>query len=85
MHIGNMGLAPSLGAATSTAPPYRTGGNLDNKRIGIGGEFAYLVITAIHLCGAGSTCRLLNAEATSAAEVSAPQQVQCSVVKQDAC
>lgn len=37
MHIGNMGLAPALGAATSTAPPYRTGGNLDNKRIGIGG------------------------------------------------
>ena len=38
MHIGNIGVAPALGAATSTAPPYRTGGNLDNKRIGIGGK-----------------------------------------------
>lgn len=37
MHIGNMGLAPAVGAAVTTGPPYRTGGNLDNKRIGIGG------------------------------------------------
>lgn len=37
MHIGNMGLAPAVGAAVTTGPPYRTGGNLDNKRIGVGG------------------------------------------------
>ena len=37
MHIGNMGLAPAVGAAVTTGPPFRTGGNLDNKRIGIGG------------------------------------------------
>lgn len=38
MHIGNMGLAPVTGAPIITAPPMRTGGNIDNKRIGIGGE-----------------------------------------------
>lgn len=38
LHIGNMGLAPAVGAAVLTAPPMRTGGNIDNKRIGIGGE-----------------------------------------------
>lgn len=37
MHIGNMGLAPAVGAPIITAPPGRTGGNIDNKRIGIGG------------------------------------------------
>ena len=37
MHIGNMGLAPVTGAPISTAPPLRSGGNIDNKRIGIGG------------------------------------------------
>lgn len=37
MHIGNMGLAPAVGAPLITAPPMRTGGNIDNKRIGIGG------------------------------------------------
>ena len=37
MHIGNMGLAPAVGAAVTTGPPFRTGGNIDNKRIGIGG------------------------------------------------
>lgn len=38
MHIGNMGLAPAVGAPIITAPPGRTGGNIDNKRIGIGGK-----------------------------------------------
>lgn len=37
MHIGNMGLAPAVGAPIITAPPGRVGGNVDNKRIGIGG------------------------------------------------
>ena len=45
MHIGNMGLAPAVGAAVTTGPPFRTGGNLDNKRIGIGGvAFAEIVL-----------------------------------------
>ena len=38
MHIGNMGLAPAVGAPIITSPPLRTGGNIDNKRIGIGGK-----------------------------------------------
>ncbi len=37
MHIGNIRLAPAVGAAVTTGPPFRTGGNLDNKRISIGG------------------------------------------------
>lgn len=37
MHIGNMGLAPAVGVPIITSPPGRTGGNIDNKRIGIGG------------------------------------------------
>lgn len=41
MHIGNMGLAPAVGAPIITAPPMRTGGNIDNKRIGIGGTTRY--------------------------------------------
>lgn len=40
MHIGNMGLAPVTGAPIITAPPMRSGGNIDNKRIGIGGKLA---------------------------------------------
>ncbi|KAK9786686.1 hypothetical protein WJX73_007705 [Symbiochloris irregularis] len=53
MHIGNMGLAPALGAATSTAPPYRTGGNLDNRRIGIGATMYYPVEVAGGLLSMG--------------------------------
>ena len=37
MHIGNIRLAPAVGAAVTTGPPFHTGGNLDNKRISIGG------------------------------------------------
>ncbi|KAK9814409.1 hypothetical protein WJX72_005468 [[Myrmecia] bisecta] len=43
MHIGNMGLAPAVGAPVITAPPMRTGGNLDDKRIGIGATMYYPV------------------------------------------
>ena len=38
MHIGNMGLAQATGVPIITSPPSRTGGNIDNKRIGIGGK-----------------------------------------------
>lgn len=38
MHIGNMGLAQASGVPIITSPPSRTGGNIDNKRIGIGGK-----------------------------------------------
>ena len=38
MHIGNMGVAPAVGAAVITGPPMRTGGNIDDRRIGIGGK-----------------------------------------------
>jgi acetamidase/formamidase len=43
MHIGNMGLAPKVGAPVITSPPMRTGGNIDNKRIGIGASMYYPV------------------------------------------
>lgn len=42
MHIGNMGLSPVVGAPIITAPPMRSGGNIDNKRIGIGGKLALI-------------------------------------------
>ena len=42
MHIGNMGLSPKTGGPLITAPPMRTGGNIDNKRIGIGGTVGSL-------------------------------------------
>lgn len=32
VHIGNMALAPKLGAPVITNPPMRTGGNVDNRR-----------------------------------------------------
>ena len=48
MHIGNMGLAPAIGAPIITAPPMRTGGNIDNKRIGIGGaSFSYYCLVSL--------------------------------------
>lgn len=43
MHIGNMGLAPKVGATVITSPPMRTGGNIDDKRIGIGASMYYPV------------------------------------------
>lgn len=43
MHIGNLALAPKLGATVTTSPPIRTGGNVDNRRIGIGATMFYPV------------------------------------------
>ncbi len=48
MHIGNMGLAPAVGAAVTTGPPLRTGGNIDNKRIGIGGMSLICLLGKMH-------------------------------------
>ncbi|KAL3145841.1 hypothetical protein ABBQ38_015213 [Trebouxia sp. C0009 RCD-2024] len=53
MHIGNMGLAPVTGAPIITAPPMRTGGNIDNKRIGIGATMYYPVEAAGALLSMG--------------------------------
>jgi len=58
MHIGNMGLAPAVGAAVTTGPPFRTGGNLDNKRIGIGGVASRK--TMLHCSSAQQTAMLLK-------------------------
>lgn len=35
-HIGNIGLAPKYGSTVDSVPPLVTGGNMDNRRIGIG-------------------------------------------------
>ncbi len=58
MHMGNMGLAPAVGAAVTTGPPFRTGGNLDNKRIGIGGVASGK--TVLRCCSAQQSTMLLN-------------------------
>ena len=36
MHVGCMGLAPASHAAVDSIPPMPSGGNLDDKRIGVG-------------------------------------------------
>eukprot|EP01025_Chloroclados_australasicus_P013595 TRINITY_DN163_c0_g1_i2.p1 TRINITY_DN163_c0_g1~~TRINITY_DN163_c0_g1_i2.p1 ORF type:complete len:479 (+),score=89.45 TRINITY_DN163_c0_g1_i2:146-1582(+) len=43
MHIGNMGLAPAWPVPVNSIPPLVTGGNIDNKRIGIGATMYYPV------------------------------------------
>lgn len=35
-HIGNIGLAPNYESPVTSVPPTRTGGNIDNRRIGAG-------------------------------------------------
>ena len=50
---GNMGLAPKVGATVITAPPMRTGGNIDDKRIGIGASMYYPVEVAGALLSMG--------------------------------
>lgn len=35
-HIGNIGLAPDTTMAVNSIPPMRSGGNMDNRRIGKG-------------------------------------------------
>ncbi|KAK9828765.1 hypothetical protein WJX72_001972 [[Myrmecia] bisecta] len=53
MHIGNMGLAPATGVPVITAPPMRSGGNLDDKRIGIGATMYYPIEVAGALLSMG--------------------------------
>ena len=36
MHVGCMGLAPESHSYVDSIPPLPTGGNLDNRRIGVG-------------------------------------------------
>eukprot|EP01023_Acetabularia_acetabulum_P044945 TRINITY_DN4541_c0_g1_i1.p1 TRINITY_DN4541_c0_g1~~TRINITY_DN4541_c0_g1_i1.p1 ORF type:complete len:404 (-),score=72.83 TRINITY_DN4541_c0_g1_i1:450-1661(-) len=43
MHIGNMGLAPAWPVPVNSIPPLVVGGNIDNKRIGIGASMYYPV------------------------------------------
>jgi acetamidase/formamidase len=40
-HVGNMGLAPASHDFVDSIPPMPTGGNLDNKRIGVGTTMYY--------------------------------------------
>jgi len=52
-HIGNMGLAPSSHDFVDSIPPMVTGGNLDNKRIGIGTTMYYPIQVAGALLSLG--------------------------------
>lgn len=48
VHIGNIGLAQKVGAPYTTSPPGRTGGNVDNRRIGIGATMvSWLSVTPL--------------------------------------
>jgi hypothetical protein len=42
-HIGSMGLAPAAPAFVDSVPPMVTGGNLDDRRIGVGATMYYKV------------------------------------------
>lgn len=52
-HIGCMGLAPESHAYVDSIPPMPTGGNLDNKRIGIGTTMYYPIEVAGALLSLG--------------------------------
>jgi acetamidase/formamidase len=52
-HVGCMGLAPSSHDYVDSIPPLPTGGNLDNKRIGIGTTMYYPVEVAGGLISMG--------------------------------
>ena len=54
-HIGAMGLAPASHDFVDSIPPMPTGGNLDNKRIGIGTTMYYPVEVAGALISMGDT------------------------------
>lgn len=41
LHLGILALAQKVGAPTGSSPPTRTGGNLDNRRIGMGATMYY--------------------------------------------
>ena len=52
-HVGCMGLAPASHERVDSIPPMPTGGNLDNKRLGIGMTMYYPVEVAGALFSAG--------------------------------
>jgi acetamidase/formamidase len=54
-HIGAMGLAPASHDFVDSIPPMPTGGNLDNKRIGIGTTMYYPIEVAGALISMGDT------------------------------
>lgn len=43
LHIGNMGLAPKYEGTVDSVPPMMSGGNLDDKRVGVGATMYYPV------------------------------------------
>ena len=53
MHVGCMGLAPASHAAVDSIPPMPSGGNLDDKRIGVGTTMYYPVEVAGALLSMG--------------------------------
>lgn len=52
-HVGCMGLAPSAVDVIDSIPPRPTGGNLDNRRIGVGAKMYYPVEVAGALLSMG--------------------------------
>ena len=55
MHIGCMGLAPSELTAVDSIPPMPYGGNLDNRKIGVGATMYYPVAVEGALLSMGDT------------------------------
>ena len=55
MHIGCMGLAPSEENAVNSIPPMPYGGNLDNRKIGVGATMYYPVAVEGALLSMGDT------------------------------
>ena len=53
MHVGCMGLPPASHDSVDSIPPMPTGGNLDNKRVGVGTTMYYPVEVAGALFSAG--------------------------------
>eukprot|EP00959_Pyramimonas_sp_CCMP1952_P228813 4784073-Pyramimonas_sp.AAC.1 len=53
MHIGTMGLAPAAPDFVDSIPPMPNGGNLDNRRIGVGATMYYPVKVAGGLLSMG--------------------------------
>mmetsp|Transcript_42705 Transcript_42705/g.89221 ORF Transcript_42705/g.89221 Transcript_42705/m.89221 type:complete len:451 (+) Transcript_42705:114-1466(+) len=53
MHVGCMGLAPASHDSVDSIPPMPTGGNLDDKRIGVGTTMHYKVEVAGGLLSMG--------------------------------
>jgi acetamidase/formamidase len=53
MHVGCMGLAPASHDVVDSIPPMRTGGNIDDKRIGVGTTMYYHVDVAGGLLSMG--------------------------------